>query len=63
MPIEELGAKLTAIASQRGGGSSEPVFVRGDRGVIYEHIARVITQLKASGFRKVSLITSEPAGG
>jgi biopolymer transport protein TolR len=63
MPMEELGAKLTAIASQRGGGAEEPVFVRGDRGVVYEHVARVITTLKDLGFRKVSLITSEPSGG
>jgi len=63
MPMEELGAKLTAIASQRGGGAEEPVFVRGDRGVVYEHVARVITRLKASGFRKVSLITGDTEGG
>ena len=63
MPMDELGVKLTAIASQRGGGTNEPVFVRGDRGVVYEHVARVITRLKASGFRKVSLITSDTEGG
>jgi biopolymer transport protein TolR len=62
MPMNELGAKLAAIAQGRG-GFEEPVFVRGDRSVEYGHVARVMALIKESGFRKISLVTETEGGG
>ncbi len=60
--LDELPAKLAAIAQGRG-GNEEPVFVRGDKAVEYGHVARVMARLKEAGFRKISLVTEMENGG
>ncbi|MFV0298545.1 MAG: protein TolR [Hyphomicrobiaceae bacterium] len=60
--LKELGTKLAAIAQGRG-GTDEPVFLRGDRGVEYGHVARVMAMIKEFGFKKISLVTEMEAGG
>jgi biopolymer transport protein TolR len=61
--IEELGAKLKAVMSARGGtGTDEPIFVRGDRTVDYGTVARVMARIKEAGYRKLSLVTETEGG-
>ena len=61
--IEELGAKLKAVMTARGGaGTDEPIFVRGDRTVDYGTVARVMARIKEAGFRKLSLVTETEGG-
>ncbi len=62
MTLDELAAKLGAIAKNPSGGE-DPVFVRGDKAVEYGHVARVMARLKESGFRKISLVTEVEGGG
>ena len=42
--IEELGAKLKAVAESRG-GAEEPIFVRGDKSVNYGVVAIVMARI------------------
>ncbi|MDX2205800.1 MAG: protein TolR [Hyphomicrobiaceae bacterium] len=57
--LEELAPKLKAIAK---GGFDEQIFIRGDKGVEYGTVMRVMSRIKLGGFSKVSLITeSEPS--
>ncbi len=60
--LEDIGAKLQVIAKERG-GTDEPIFVRGDRAVEYQHVARVMARIKEAGFRKLSLVTELGQGG
>jgi len=60
--LEAIGAKLQAIAKERG-GTDEPIFVRGDKAVEYQHVARVMARIKEAGFRKLSLVTELGQGG
>jgi biopolymer transport protein TolR len=61
--IEELGAKLKAVMTARGGtGTDEPIFVRGDRTVDYGTVARVMARIKEAGYRKLSLVTETEGG-
>ena len=46
--------KLKAIAK---GGYDEPIFVRGDKGIDYGTVMRVMGRIKQGGFNKVSLVT------
>ncbi len=62
MQLEELPAKLKAIAGGRG-GTDEPIFVRGDKSVEYGHVARVMARIKEAGFKKISLVTEIEGGG
>lgn len=62
MRLDEIGARLTAIAGNRG-GFEEPVFVRGDKAVSYGDIARVMGRIRDAGFRKISLVTEVEGGG
>jgi biopolymer transport protein TolR len=62
MPLDQLAAKLTGIAGNRG-GVDEPIFVRGDKSVEYGHVARVMARIKEAGFRKISLVTEVDSGG
>ena len=63
MPIVELPAKLTAIAKGRGGtATDEAIYVRGDKSVEYGFVARVLSELKNAGFRKLSLVTQVEEG-
>ena len=60
--LDELAAKLKEIAQARK-GDDEPVFVRGDKGVSYGIVMRVMGRISAGGFKKVSLITEVEEGG
>ncbi len=59
--IEELVAKLKAIADARG-GADERIYVRGDRKVDYGTVMRVMGRLSAAGFRRVALVTEVEQG-
>ena len=52
--LDELGAKLKAIAKN---GVEEQIFIRGDKGIDYGTVMRVMGRVKAAGFTKVSLVT------
>lgn len=60
--LDELGAKLKAVAGARG-GLNEPIFVRGDQAVNYGSVARVMARIREAGFRRLSLVTEIEAGG
>jgi biopolymer transport protein TolR len=62
MRLDEIGAKLNAVAGNRG-GAEEPIFVRGDKSVEYGLVARVMGRIKDAGFKKISLITEVESGG
>ena len=58
--IDEVVPKLEAIAE---GGYTERVYVRGDRGVEYGEVMRVMGRISAAGFRNIGLVTDiEPDG-
>lgn len=57
--LDEIAAKLKAIAKN---GYDEPIFVRGDKGVTYGVVMRVMGRINAGGFRKVSLVTETEDG-
>ena len=59
--IEEMVPKLQAITQARG-GQDERVYVRGDRGVNYGTIMRVMGRLSQAGFRRVALVTEVEQG-
>ena len=59
--LDELVAKLKAIADARG-GLDERVYVRGDRKVDYGTVMRVMGRLSAAGFRRVALVTEVEQG-
>ena len=52
--LDELGPKLKAIAKN---GVEEQVFIRGDKGIDYGTVMRVMGRVKSAGFTKVSLVT------
>jgi biopolymer transport protein TolR len=52
--LDEIAGKLKAIAK---GGHDEPIFVRGDKGIDYGTVMRVMGRIKQGGFNKVSLVT------
>ena len=52
--LDELAAKLKAIAKN---GVEEQIFIRGDKGIDYGTVMRVMGRIKAAGFTKVSLVT------
>ncbi len=60
VPLDELPAKLKAIAKN---GFDETIFVRGDTGVSYGIIMRVMGRINAGGFTKLSLVTEVEDGG
>lgn len=57
--LDELADKLKAISNN---GYDEPIYVRGDRGVTYGIIMRVMGRISAGGFKKVSLVTEAEEG-
>ena len=61
IPVEELVAKLKAIADTRG-GAEERIFVRGDKQVDYGTVLKVMAQISAAGFRRVALISEFEQG-
>lgn len=58
--LDEIASKLKAIAKN---GFDEQIFVRGDKGVTYGVVMRVMGRISAGGFRKVSLVTEMEEGG
>jgi biopolymer transport protein TolR len=58
--LDELPAKLKAIAKN---GYDEPIFIRGDKGVAYGVVMRVMGRINAGGFKKLSFVTAEEQGG
>jgi biopolymer transport protein TolR len=52
--LNDIASKLKAIAK---GGYDEPIFVRGDKGIDYGTVMRVMARIKQGGFNKVSLVT------
>jgi biopolymer transport protein TolR len=62
VPLPELVGKLKALSSNRK-GDEEPVFVRGDKGVSYGTVMKVMGRISAGGFKKVSLVTEVEEGG
>lgn len=58
--LDEIAPKLKAIAKN---GYDEQIFVRGDKGVSYGIVMRVMGRISAGGFRKVSLVTEVEEGG
>ena len=59
-PLNEVADKLKAIAKN---GYDEQIFVRGDKGVAYGIVMRVMGRISAGGFHKVSLVTEVEDGG
>jgi biopolymer transport protein TolR len=52
--LDDIAARLKAIAKA---GYDEPIFVRGDKGIDYGTVMRVMGRIKQGGFNKVSLVT------
>ena len=52
--LDEIAPKLKAIAKN---GYEEQIFIRGDKGIDYGTVMRVMGRVKAGGFTKVSLVT------
>jgi biopolymer transport protein TolR len=52
--LDDIAASLKAIAKA---GYDEPIFVRGDKGIDYGTVMRVMGRIKQGGFNKVSLVT------
>ena len=52
--LNDIASKLKAIAKN---GYDEPIFVRGDKGIDYGTVMRVMARIKQGGFNKVSLVT------
>jgi biopolymer transport protein TolR len=52
--LDDIAARLKAIAKA---GYDEPIFVRGDKGIDYGTVMRVMGRIKSAGFTKVSLVT------
>ena len=52
--LEEIAPKLKAIAKS---GYDEQIFIRGDKGIDYGTVMRVMGRVKLAGFTKVSLVT------
>lgn len=54
IPIEELVAKLGAIAQA---GYEERIYVRGDKAADYGTVMRVMAHIQAAGYTKIGLVT------
>ncbi len=58
--LAEIAPKLQALAKN---GFDEQIFVRGDKGISYGTVMRVMGRISAGGFKKVSLVTELEDGG
>ena len=56
--LSDLATRLRAIAKS---GYEETIFVRGDKGIDYGTVMKVMSRIKAGGFTKVSLVTESEA--
>src|SRR6187455_1934805 len=59
--VEELVAKLQAVAQARGGNEAR-IYVRGDKKVDYGTMMRVMGRLSGAGFHRVALVTEYEQG-
>jgi biopolymer transport protein TolR len=59
--LEELVPKLKAITDARG-GFDERIYVRGDKGVEYGTVMKVMGRLSGAGFKRVALVTEVEQG-
>jgi biopolymer transport protein TolR len=59
--IDELVAKLQAVAQARGGTEAR-IYVRGDKSVDYGTMMRVMGRLSGAGFHRVALVTEFEQG-
>ena len=57
--LDEIGPKLKAIAKS---GYDEQIFIRGDKGIDYGTVMRVMGRLSSAGFRRVALVTEVEQG-
>jgi biopolymer transport protein TolR len=53
--LDEIGAKLSAIAQLRG---QDPVYLRGDNGANYGQLMQVMGQINAAGFARILLVSN-----
>jgi biopolymer transport protein TolR len=60
VPIDNIAEKLKGIAKN---GYDEPIYVRGDKGVPYGLVMKVMSRINAGGFRKLSFVLDEEQGG
>ncbi len=60
VPLAEIAEKLKAIAKN---GVEEQIYVRGDKGIDYGTVMKVMGRISAGGFKKVSLVTEVEDGG
>lgn len=60
IPVDELVAKLQAIASE---GYEERIFVRGDANAGYGSVMQVMGRLNAAGFKRIGLVTDQESQG
>lgn len=58
--LPELSAKLAELAKSRG---DEAIYVRGDKGVDYGTVLKVMGRANEAGFRKISLVSEKEEGG
>jgi biopolymer transport protein TolR len=58
---DDLVAKLQAVAEARGGTEAR-IYVRGDKGVNYGTMLKVMGQLSAAGFHRLALISDFEPG-
>ena len=58
--LDEIAPKLKAISKN---GYDEPIYVRGDKGVAYGIVMRVMGRIRSGGFNKLSFILDEEKGG
>lgn len=58
--LDDLSTKLKAIAKN---GYDETIFVRGDRGVPYGTVMKVMGRINDGGFKKLSFVLDQEKGG
>jgi biopolymer transport protein TolR len=58
--VDDLATKLKAIAKN---GYDETIFVRGDKGVPYGVVMKVMGRINDGGFKKLSFVIDEDKGG
>jgi len=58
--VDDLATKLKAIAKN---GYDETIFVRGDKGVPYGVVMKVMGRINDGGFKKLSFVLDEEKGG
>ena len=54
VPLDELAAKLKAIAKN---GADQQIIIKGDKGLAYGLVLKVMGRIRDAGFHKVSFLT------